>query len=228
MPTTRLNFYNNIGRPNSDSILLFLQPVDPKDNYQFYAWNVLNPSYQTNQFADLTTEFSGSIASFGDSRGSYTRPVGLSLGRALTVENPNNQSPRIGDSGKTLAAQQVGIENLTESPPTPLSVSWYVNNNKVVETNNTPVTTLQPGFTSTFELKQSIYCMLAQAPTTTTTYTLQTFSATTEFKIPLNVSQLYFEAYVDSKGVASFREMEKPKFLELQERAMQRVAALRK
>lgn len=209
MPTTNLHFLNNTARATSNQILIFLQPTAALPNYNFYAWEVLNPSIGSTQMAVLTNSFSGSIASFGDTRSNYSRPVALPLGQALLITNPNKQSPVIGvpdPDNDQVPAGAVGLENQAVTPPTNLSVKWYVNNNLVVETNNTAATTLNPGFTSTFELKQSIYCMLAQPPTMTETYTLQTFSKMTEFRVPNNATELFFEV-VTVKGVDTFREM---------------------
>lgn len=225
MPTTNLHFLNNASAPTSNSILIFLQPTGALENYNFYAWSVLNPSIGSTQTAVLTNSFSGSIASFGDSKGNYSRPVALPLGVPLLVTNPNNQSPVIGvpDTNNTqVPADAVGLENQAITPPTDLSVQWYVNNNLVVETNNTATTTLNPGFTATFELKQSIYCMLAQPPTLTTTYTIQTFSQMTEFEVPSNATDLYFEVYTDpTTGIDSFEQVTQAQFQQAQQSALE-------
>lgn len=225
MPTTNLHFLNNAKDVNSNSILIFLQPTLALENYNFYAWSVLNPSIGSTQTAVLTNSFSASIASFGDSKGDYSRPVALpTLGKPYLVMNPNNQSPAIGvpDTTNTqVPADAVGLENEATTPPTDLSVKWYVNNNPVVETNNTPSTTLNPGFTATFELKQSIYCMLAQAPTVTSTYVLQTFSHMTEFPVPSNATDLYFEVTTDpTTKIDSFQEVTQDKFLQAQQNTL--------
>jgi hypothetical protein len=223
MPTTNLHFINNTVAVTSNVILIFLQPTGALENYNFYAWEVLNPSIGSTQMAVLTNSFSGSIATYGDSRGNYSRPVALTLGVPLLVTNPNNQSPVIGvpDQNNTqVPADAVGLENQAVTPPTDLSVKWYVNNNLVVETNNTQTTTLNPGFTATFELKQSIYCMLAQPPTVTSTYTIQTFSRMTEFAVPSNATDLYFEAYTNSQGIDTFKQITQAPFQQAQQSAL--------
>lgn len=230
MPTTNLHFLNNTAAPTSNVILIFLQPTGALENYNFYAWEVLNPSIGSTQMAVLTNSFSGSIATYGDSRGNYSRPVALPLGVPLLVTNPNNQSPVIGvpDQNSTqVPADAVGLENQAVTPPTDLSVQWYVNNNLVVETNNTQTTTLNPGFISTFELKQSIYCMLAQPPTVTSTYTIQTFSQMTEFAVPSDATDLYFEVYTDPKtGIDSFESITQSQFQQAQQSALRAARSL--
>lgn len=91
-----INLFNNTTRVTTNQILLFLQPIAPQENYLFTAWQVLNPSIDSAQSAVLTNNFSGSIASFGDTRGNYSAPVALPLGVALEITDPNNQSPVIG------------------------------------------------------------------------------------------------------------------------------------
>ena len=229
MPTTNLHFLNNVSAPTANQILIFLQPTVALENYNFYAWQVLNPSIGSTQMAVLTNNFSGSIATFGDSKGNYSRPVALPLGVPLLVTNPNNQSPVIGvpdTSNKQVPAGAVGLENQAVTPPTDLSVKWYVNNNLVVETNNTVTTTLNPGFTSTFQLKQSIYCMLAQPPTQTSTYTLQTFSLMSEFSVPSQATDLYFEAYTNASGIDTFQQMSQADFQKAEQNALSAVRSL--
>lgn len=222
MPTTNLHFLNNVARPTSNQILIFLQPTAALENYNFYAWQVLNPSIGSTQMAVLTNIFSGSIATFGDSRGNYSRPVALPLGVPLLITNPNQQSPVIGvpdPSNNQVPADAVGLENQAVTPSTDLSVKWYVNNNLVVETNNTAENTLNPGFTSTFELKQSIYCMLAQPPTITATFTLQTFSRMTEFPVPSDATDLYFQV-ITVNGVDKFQQITQQQFQQAQQSAL--------
>jgi hypothetical protein len=194
MASTNLHFFNNTTDVTSNQILIFLQPTGALDNYKFSAWNVLNPSIGSAQQAVLTSHFSGSVAAFGDSTGDYTRPVVLQLGLPQLVTNPNNQSPVIGGaSSSTISPTQVGLDNECNTPNTNLSITWYVNGNKVVETNNTPTTTLNQGFEATFELTPSIYVMLAQAPTVTQTYTLQSFGKMAAFPVAVSATDLYFE-----------------------------------
>jgi hypothetical protein len=205
MATTKLNFFNNTDKTTSNQILIFLEPIDPQETYLFSAWNVLNPSIGSTQTATLSNDFSGSIATFGDNRGNYSRPVTLELGKALKITNPNNQSPVIGLPGDPIFREQVGLQNEAKTPKTSLSVTWYVNGNKVVETNNTKETTLNPGFKSLFQLKQSVFLYLGQRPTETETYTIQTINQAQEFKVPNDATEMNFEVYTDPDGVDKFR-----------------------
>lgn len=213
--TTRIHVHNTIQHPTSNKVLMFLRPVEASDNYLFSAWNVLNPGPGSSQQVDLTTSFSASIAQWADSHGSYTDPVALPLGQAVTVTDLNGQSATI-DTGNIygpLTPDQVGLYNDATTPPTDLSVTWWVNGNKVVETNNTAATTLNPGFTSTFQLKQSVYLMFGQAPTVTQTYTLQTFSQAVEIPVPNGATDLYIEAYTDASGIDTFKAVSQGEFL---------------
>ncbi len=183
---TTITFFNQVDAPTSNQILIFLQPEGAQDNYLFSAWDVLNPAIGSHASAQLSTQYSGSIATFGDTRGTYSDPVEMPLGQALGITNPNNQSPVIGgpDPSSGITSDEVGLANNCLTPPTDLSVAWYINGSRVVETNNTATTTLNPGFISTFQLKQAIFCMLAQVPTEGTTFTLQSFGRMTAFPIP--------------------------------------------
>jgi hypothetical protein len=207
MESTKISFFNNTTTSTSNQILLFLQPVEAKSNYLFSAWNVLNPSRFSSQYVILSTDFSGSISSYGDTHGNYSSPVGLILGKALEITNPNDQSPVIGlpVDKPLLTPNQVGLLNNTATPAENLSVTWYVNGKKVVETNNTETTTLNPGFTATFELKQYIYCMLGQKPSLTETYTLQSFGMMQQFQVPNGADELNIEVYTDKDGKDKFK-----------------------
>jgi hypothetical protein len=228
MPNISLNFVNNTAAATSDQILIFLQPVQPQPNYLFSAWSVLNPSIGSIQSTILSNNFSGSIASLGKTHGNYSKPVALTLGKSNLIANPNNQSPVIGVTSGTLHPEQVGLENQAITPPTHLSVKWYVNNSLVVETNNTTETALKPGSTATFQLKQSIYCMLAQVPILTETYTLQTFSQTKEFSVPNSAAELCYEVYTDKDGINKFREIncaDMAQFRQQSERVVRAISA---
>ena len=215
--TTHIHVHNTIEQQTANKVLMFLQPVEVSANYQFSAWNVLNPGRGSSQHVDLTTSFSASNSEWGSSRGDYTDPVALPLGTAVTINDLGGQSATIntGEVHGPLTPAQVGMYNAATTPPTDLSVTWYVNGNKVVETNNTDLTTLNPGFTSTFELKQSVYVMFGQAPTVTQTYLVQTFSNTVEIAIPNGATDVYIVAYTGPDG-DTFKSVDAPTFQALQ------------
>jgi len=206
--TTVIHVHNGVTQPTSNVVLLFLQPVSAQDNYVYSAWNVLNPSSGSHQQVDLTTSFSASVAAIGSAVSDYTDPVGLTLGTPALVANPNNQSPAIaGLSSQSITSDEVGLDNECTTPDTDLSIIWYVNGNEVVQTNNTTTTSLNPGFTGTFQLIQSVWVMFGQRPTTTTTYTVQTFSQSVQIPIPNGATDVYIEAYTDSKGIDTFKSV---------------------
>jgi len=219
--TTTIHVHNTVTDVTSNVVLMFLQPVQPQDNYVYSAWNVLNPAPGSHQQIDLTTSFSASIAAFGSSVTDFTDPVGLTLGTPALVSDPNQQSPAIGgQSSRQITQDQVGLDNECLSPATNLSVIWYVNGNKVVETNNTASTTLNPGFVSTFQLKQSVWVMFGQRPQITTTYTAQTFGQAVEIPIPNGATDVYILAYTDN-GIDTFKPTTQAEYEELVSRSRQ-------
>ncbi|MGV1009985.1 MAG: hypothetical protein ACOYBY_15470 [Dermatophilaceae bacterium] len=211
--TTVIHVHNSVTQPTSNVVLLFLQPVSAQDNYVYSAWNVLNPSSGSHQQVDLTTSFSASVAAIGSAVSDYTDPVGLTLGTPALVSNPNNQSPAIaGLSSRSITSDEVGLDNECITPDTDLSSIWYVNGNEVVQTNNTATTSLNPGFVSTFQLKQSVWVMFGQRPTTTTTYTVQTFNQAVQIPIPNGATDVYIEAYTDANGIDTFKSVSSADF----------------
>jgi hypothetical protein len=210
MTTTTLHFYNNVARPNENSILIFLQPVAPKDTYMYAAWRVLNPAFHGHQSTLLSNSFSGAVAAVGSPVDDYTDPAPLRLGtHPLLISNPNNQGLRIGgeDPQVNLTPNEVGLENKAETPPTDISILWYVNGSLMVQTNNTSVTALTPGFTATFELQQYVYLMLGPTPIREPSYTVQVFSKTQQFAVPPSATDLYFEVFTDpTTGEDMFKE----------------------
>lgn len=208
MQTTTITFVNNTASPTSDQILLFLQPVGPQANYVYSAWDSLNPSIGSLQDVELTTTFSASIAPLGSDHDDHSSPAELSLGTVSEVINPNNQSPFIGgttdQSSITPTSDQVAVYNNTLIPPLNLSVTWLVNGKQVVQTNNTDTTALKPGDTATFQLQQSIYCMLGQIPQVEPTWTAESVGKMVTFPIP-NASELSIEVYTGTDGRNSFR-----------------------
>ena len=210
--TTIIHVHNSVTDVTSNVVLLFLQPVAAEDNYVYSAWNVLNPSPGSHQQVDLTTSFAGSIAALGSAVTDYTDPAGLTLGTPGLITDSNNQSPAIaGTSTRSITTDEVGLDNECLTPATDLSVIWYVNGNKVVETNNTAATTLNPGFVSTFQLKQSVWVMFGQRPQITTTYTVQTFNQAVQIPIPNGATDVYIEAYTEN-GIDTFKPVTADQF----------------
>jgi hypothetical protein len=216
--TTTIHVYNACTDKTSNEVLMFLQPVSPNDNYMYSAWNVLNPSPNSHQSCELTTTFSASIAALGSSVDDYTDPFGLTLGSLAVVDNPDNQSPAF-DSKATsslpVTADEVGVDNECVSPDTNLSVIWYVNGNQVVQTNNTATTSLNPGYASTFQLYQAVWVMFGQKPTTTLTFTAQTFGAAVKIPIPNGATDVYIKAYTNSEGIDTFEPTTQDAFQDL-------------
>ncbi|WP_377475853.1 MAG: hypothetical protein P2A85_23870 [Microcoleus anatoxicus] len=210
-----LHFYNNVKRQTSDKILIFLQPVTFSADYNSFAWRVLNPGIQRHQEAILENTFSGSIATYNSPVGDYSEPANLNLGEAKVIKQLGGQSSTITNDTRPVDPNLVGLYNDGEER---LSVIWYVNNNKVVQTNNTEYTTFNSGKYSTFQLKQSIYVMLAQEPTETQTYKLQTYGNLQEFAISSSATDMYFEVFTDDKGGDKFKETDKQKFEALQKK----------
>jgi hypothetical protein len=209
--TTTLHFYNNLSHVSANNILIFLQPVNAQETYRYAAWQVLNPAIKGHQSVALSNTFSGAVAVQKKDSTDYTDAIPLPLGgHPLMVTDQNDQSLVIGDQDTSipLTPTQVGLENSTSSPPKNISCQWYVNNNLVVQTNNTDLTALTPGFISTFELIQNIYLMLGPKPIQQPTYTTQVFNHTAQFAVPVSASDLYFEVYTDSQTqVDGFRQV---------------------
>ncbi len=211
--TTRIHIHNGIDKDNSNVMMLFLQPVEPKEDYVYSAWNVLNPSRNSQQQCELATSFAASIASFESPNVNYSDPVALTLGAAALITNKNGLSPAIsGISNAAITESEVGLDNQATTPPTDLSVTWYVNGNKVVQTNNTRESTLNPGFMSTFQLKQAVWVMFGQQPQITTTFTAQTFGRALEVPIPNGATDVYIASYTESNGIDTFKPVSAAEF----------------
>lgn len=218
--TTNIHVHNTVQKVTSNKVLMFLQPVTTQENYLFSAWNVLNPGPGSTQTVPLTTSFKASIAEFASTHGDYSDPVSLPLGQSLTISDLHGQSATITSTvHASLAASQVGLYNDTLSPQTDLSVVWYVNGNKVVETNNTEDSTLNTGFTATFQLKQAVYLMLGQQPGITTTYTAQTFGSMVEIPVPNGATDLYIVVYTGDDGIDTFKAVSQAEFKSLMRQA---------
>jgi hypothetical protein len=83
----------------------------------------------------------------------------------------------------------------------------------------TPRASTGQGIETLCPLKQSIYCMLAQPPTITSTYTIQTFSQMTEFPVSSAATDLYFEVYTTPKGIDTFEQITQSRFEQAQRRS---------
>jgi hypothetical protein len=62
--------------------------------------------------------------------------------------------------------------------------------------------------------------MLAQPPTITSTYTIQTFGQTTSFAVPSDATDLYFEVYTNPQGIDTFEQITQAQFQQAQQSAL--------
>ncbi|MBD2499262.1 putative adhesin [Anabaena azotica] len=195
--------------------LLFLQPVDSDSdkakNYQYSSWQHFQPSQYSHNTITLQTVYSAGVAIYPTSSfHEFTDPIGLDLGKARKVINTHGSDPHFSGDVTSISPEIVGVYNAcTDTQEMSLSVIWYVNKNKVVETNNTDDTKLLVNDTSTFQLKQTLYATLATYDSEET-YNLQTFSKMFSFAFNNNDTDLYFE--IDYQAGLIIRQTNQVKF----------------
>jgi hypothetical protein len=191
---TNLNFHCSTDQVGAFEVLLFLQPVGATENrardYEYYAWEKFHPAKGSNNTVSLETIYGASVATYKSPFGESTDPVELTLGQAQVVNNVAGSDPFFSMDTQAINKNLVGVVNST--PDKDLWVTWRINKNPVVRTNNTDISKLTPQLTSTFELKQTLYCMFGTYKATDT-YNIQTFSNMFSFQIPNDATDVYFE-----------------------------------
>lgn len=191
----RFEVTNNVPGITTNHVFVFLKPVDAKNDYQYYAWQDLNPADGSTAPFDFDIDISVAVA---DQRGTRSRPEPIRPGQRFTALNTNGQSPKIQavDIGG-VTPDQAGLLNDCSTPNTNIAVNWYNKGISVVTAGLTPPDIINVGKTSTFELQPSLYFVAADPTIVGPNYTLQVYSNATEYKLSASSSVVKVSWYRD-------------------------------
>ncbi len=189
---------NDLPGATTNHVLVFLKPVDAQSNYQYYAWQDLNPSQGSTQPFNFSIDISGDV--IDRNTGSISAQKTINPGQCFAAINPNGQSPYI-DTSKDIGgvtSSQAGIKNQCTTPTTSIGVDWYNLGNKVVQVGMTGSDIINVGKTVTFELQPTLYFMAADPTIVGPNFTLQAYSASTPYTLDVSVDTVNVRWYRDS------------------------------
>ncbi len=185
---TTFTVNNKLSVNTSNHVLVFLKPVKASTNYQYYAWQDLNPAKNGNQQftyeIDLGVQISD--AASGNPPGPNSPIYPINPGQLFAATNPNSQGPilsTININQGDIASSQAGVLNACTSPITSLSVAWSNKGQSIVVVGVTANDIVNNGKTITLELEPTLYFMAADPTLVGTNFTLQDFSAMTPYKL---------------------------------------------
>lgn len=191
MSKTTFTVTNNVPGQTQDHVLVFLKPINASSNFQFYAWQDLNPCLGASQSFDYLIDLSVEVfdpTAYQDKSGAIAQPVKIEPGQLYAAVNTNGQSPWIDtstnlNSGNVLSTQAAIVNQCTNGDCARIGLSWYNCNHKVVTVGAAANDILNVGKTITLEFEPTLYFMAAAPTLTGPNFTLQDYSNMTPYTL---------------------------------------------
>ncbi|WP_370979125.1 hypothetical protein [Agaribacterium sp. ZY112] len=186
--TTTFTVKNNLSIPTTNHVLVFLKPVKASSNFQYIAWQDLNPAIGGSQDFDYVIDLGVQVgdASSGNPPGPQSPVYSINPGELFSATNPNGQGPILSTKNVNqgnLTSAQAGVINNCNSPVTSLSMTWTNKGLPVVNVGVNSNDVINQGKTVSLELEPKIYFMAADPTLVGKNFTLQDFSSMTEFDL---------------------------------------------
>jgi len=186
--TTTFTVNNKVDETTTNHVFVFLKPVKASINYQYLAWQDLNPPMNGSQPFDYEIDLGVQIgdAYSGNPPGPQSPIYKINPSELFAATNPNDQGPilTITDINQgDIASSQAGVINNCCSPTTSLAISWTNKGIPLVNVGVTKNDIINRGKTVTLELEPTIYFMAADPTLVGTNFTLQDFSAMSAFNL---------------------------------------------
>jgi hypothetical protein len=187
--TTTFTVKNSLSVDTTNHVLVFLKPVKASKDFQYVAWQDLNPVRNGTQAFDYVIDLGVQVgdADSGNPPGPLSPIYPINPGELFSVTNPNNQGPYIQSSVNVNAGEitsaQAGIRNDCVSPITGLSLSWTNAGQAVVNVGVATNDIINQGKIVTLELEPTLYFMAADPTMYGPNFTLQDFSMMTPYTL---------------------------------------------
>jgi len=186
--TTTFTVNNKVSVENTNHILVFLKPVKASENYQYLAWQDLNPPMNGSQPFSYVIDLGVQIAdsNSGNPPGPQSPKYMINPGELFSATNPNGQGPVLSTTNinqGNIASSQAGVINNCNSPVTSLAISWTNKGIPIVNVGVASNDIINQGKIVTLELEPTLYFMAADPTLIGSNFTLQDFSAMTPFKL---------------------------------------------
>ncbi|HWZ42764.1 MAG TPA: hypothetical protein VNW97_04775 [Candidatus Saccharimonadales bacterium] len=181
--TTTFTVFNNLPAETQDHVLVFLKPLRASPNFQYYAWQDLNPSQNSSQSFPYLIDLSVQVFDptvYAGKQGAIAAPVSINPGQLFPAVNPNGQSPFIDPSsnlntGQITPSQAAVINQCNSGSYSCIGLNWFNTGNLVV-TAGQGTSHLNYGKTITLEFEPTLYFMAAEPTLIGPNFTLQDYS----------------------------------------------------
>jgi hypothetical protein len=182
--TTTFVISNNVPVTTTNHVLVFLKPVKALSNYQYLAWQDLNPAQNGSQPFDFVIDLGVQVtdAASGNPPGPSSKIYSINPGELYSATNPNSQGPiltSVNINQGNITSAQAGIVNNCNSPVTSLAVSWTNAGTPIVNVGVNSTDIINQGKTVTLEIEPNLYFMAADPTLQGPNFTLQDYSAMT-------------------------------------------------
>lgn len=186
--TTTFTVNNSVTQSTTNHVLVFLKPLQASLNYQYLAWQDLNPPMNGSQSFDYEIDLGVQIAdaASGNPPGPQSQIYSMNPSELFAATNPNGQGPILTTTNinqNNIASSQVGVINNCNSPTTSLSISWTNKGIPVVNVGTAKNDIINQRKTVTLELEPTLYFMAADPTLVGANFTLQDYSAMTPFPL---------------------------------------------
>jgi hypothetical protein len=186
--TTTFTVTNNLTVDTTNHVLVFLKPVKASPNYQYMAWQDLNPPRAGNQRFDYVINLGVQVsdAGSGNPPGPNSEIYAINPGELFVCANPNGQGPiltPVNVNQGQITSAQAGVINNCASPVTRLAISWTNAGTPIVNVGLAANDIINQGKTVTMEIEPTLYFMAADPTLYGPNYTLQDYSQMTPYDL---------------------------------------------
>lgn len=185
---TTFTVKNDVSVTTTNHVLVFLKPVKASSNYQYLAWQDLNPPMNGSQPFNYEIDLGVQIAdaASGNPPGPQSQIYSINPGDLFAATNPNGQGPILTTTNinqGNVTSAQAGVVNNCNSPVTSLAIAWTNKGTPIVNVGIQSNDIINQGKTVTLELEPTLYFMAADPTMYGPNFTLQDYSAMTPYDL---------------------------------------------
>jgi hypothetical protein len=183
--TTVFTVVNDLPSQTQDHVLVFLKPMKASPNFQYFAWQDLNPSQNSSQSFNYVIDLSVQVfdpETYPSKTGAIAEPVSIDPGDLFAAVNPNGQSPfidttNLNKDGQQITNTQAGVINqCNKGTFSCIGLNWFNSGTLVVTAGAGLNNHLNFGKTITLEFEPTLYFMAAEPTLVGPNFTLQDYS----------------------------------------------------
>jgi hypothetical protein len=180
-----------------DHVLVFLKPMRSSPNFQYYAWQDLDPCKDASQSFPYLVDLSVQVfdpTTYPGKQGAIAAPVSINPGQLFPIVNPNGQSPFVDptdvNTGQITPTQAGVVNQCNVGAYACIGLNWYNTGNLVVAAGKGPANHLNYGKTITLEFEPTLYFMAAEPTLIGPNFTLQDYSQMTPYILKAGITNV--------------------------------------